>query len=69
MGPLLHSSAIVHEPIEMSFGVVSGVGRGIDVWNGGQRASRGRQVSEVVSPHWPIGFNGVFLRKTYSTRA
>ena len=34
MGFLLRSSALVHEPIELSFGVVSVVGTGIDVPNG-----------------------------------
>jgi len=32
--PLLRSSAVVCEPIELSFGVVRGVGPGTDVWNG-----------------------------------
>jgi len=34
MRPLLHSCVEVHEPIELSFGEVSGVGPGIDVWTG-----------------------------------
>ena len=34
MGPLLHSCAKDCEPIELSFGMVSGVGPGIDVRNG-----------------------------------
>jgi len=34
MGPLLHSCVEVCEPIELSFGVVSGVGPGIDVLDG-----------------------------------
>jgi len=61
MGLLLHSCAEVHEPIKLSFGVVSGVRPGIDVRNEGLRASREGVVSGVVSPHWPNGFNGVFL--------
>jgi len=32
----------VRELIELSFGVVSGEGPGIDVWNGGPRGSRRR---------------------------
>ena len=31
MGPLLHSCVEVCEPVELSFGMVSGVGPGIDV--------------------------------------
>jgi len=42
MGPLLHSCAEVREPIELSFGMVSGVDPGIDVLGGGPRASRRR---------------------------
>jgi len=32
----------VREAIERSFSVVSDVGPGIDIWNGGPRGSRGR---------------------------
>ena len=44
MGPLLHSCVEIREvdPIELSFGMVSGVGPGIDVRNGGPCYSRGR---------------------------
>jgi len=34
MGPLLHSCVEVRELIKLSFGVVTGVSPGIDVWNG-----------------------------------
>jgi len=34
MGTLLRSSAVVHERIELSFGVVSGVGGGMGVLEG-----------------------------------
>jgi len=34
MGPLLHSCAEVRAASELSFGVISGVGPGIDVLNG-----------------------------------
>jgi len=34
MGPLLRSCVEVPEPIELSFGVTSGVGPGIDVLDG-----------------------------------
>ena len=42
MGTLLHRCVKVHTAIELSFGVVSGVGPGIHVLDGGPRASRGR---------------------------
>ena len=35
MGTLLHSSAVVREPIKLSFRVVSGVGQGMGVLDGG----------------------------------
>jgi len=41
MGILFHSCAEVHEPIELSFGVVSWVSGGMDVLDGGSRISRG----------------------------
>ena len=41
MRPLLHSCVEVCELIELSFGVLSGVGPGIDVLGGGPRASKG----------------------------
>jgi len=69
MGPLLHSCMEVHEPIELSFGVVSGMGPGIDVCNGGPRALRGRVNFGIVCPHWPNGFNGMVLTEMHSTRA
>ena len=34
MGTLLHSCAKVHEPIKLSFAVMSGVGRGMGVLDG-----------------------------------
>jgi len=42
MGTLLCSCVEVHEPIELSFGIVSGVSRVIDVLDGVPHASRGR---------------------------
>jgi len=48
MGTLLGSCAEVREPIELSIGMVSGVGRGIDVLDG---------------VHVPQGeFKGLFLK-------
>jgi len=41
VGYLWLSCVIVHEPIELSFGVVSRVGPGIGVLVGGPRAPRG----------------------------
>jgi len=63
MGNLLRSCAEVHAAIELSFGVVSGVDPHIDVWNGGQRGSRGRVDFRVVCPHWPNSFNGLFFKR------
>ena len=42
MGTLLHRCVKVRRVIELSCGVVSGVGPGIHVLDGGPRASRGR---------------------------
>jgi len=42
MGTLLRRCVEVHTAIELSFGVVSGVGPGIHVLHGSPRASRGR---------------------------
>jgi len=44
-GTLLHSCVEVHKPIELSLGMVSGVGRRMGVLDGGPRAPRGRAVS------------------------
>ena len=49
MGTLLHRCVEVHKAIELSFGVVSGVGPGIRVLDEGPRASRGGAVSGMVS--------------------
>ena len=66
MGPLLHSCVEVRELIELSFGVVSGVGPGIDVWNGCPRVSRERVDFAVVCLHWPNGFSGqIFKRNVF----
>jgi len=62
MGISLHSCVEVREPIEMSFGVVSGVGPSIKVLDRGSPALRRRVDFEVVCLHWPIGFNGVFVK-------
>jgi len=62
MGPLLHSCAEMREPIELSFGVVSGV-PGIHVLDGGPPASMGKGGFWGRLPYWPNGFNGVFCNR------
>jgi len=57
MGPLLCSCAEVHEPIELLFDMVSGVGPGIDVQNEGPQSScmkgKGRFLGLFASlVHW-----------------
>ena len=59
MGHLLHSYVEVHEPIELSFGVVSGVVPGIDVQNGVHMLYGERMDFSVICPHWPSGFSDV----------
>jgi len=66
MGLLLHSSAVVHEPIKLSFGVVSGVGPGIDVRNRAPHASRRRGSFWGFGPLISMVY---FVREMYSTRA
>jgi len=66
MGTLLHSCVEVHEPINLSFGMVSGVGPGIDVLDGGPRALREGVVSGVVCP---IGSLVYFVTEMYLTCA
>jgi len=58
MGTSLHSCVEVREPIELSFGVVSGVGPCIDVLDGDPRDPRGRGCFENFSHLRPIGLNG-----------
>ena len=60
MGTLLRNCAEVREPIQLSFGVVSGLGPGIDVLDGvhvpqGEGADFG-----VVCLHGPNGIKGLF---------
>ena len=63
MGPLLHSCAEVREPIELLFGVVSGVTAGIHVLDGVLVPQWEGVDFGVVCPHWPNGFNGVFCNR------
>jgi len=49
---LLHSCAKVREPMELSFGMVSGVGLGIHVLDGVQLPQGERAVSGDFRPHW-----------------
>jgi len=44
----------VNEQIELLFRMVSGVGRGTDVLDGGPSTSGEEPVSGVVCPHWPF---------------
>ena len=49
MGPLLRSWVEVREPIELSFGVVSGVTPGIHVVvDGGPRVTRGPRTLNIL---------------------
>jgi len=48
MGTLLHRCVEVRKAIELSFGVVSGVGPGIHVLDGSPRVSREGSVSGMV---------------------
>jgi len=50
MGPLLHSCVELHELSELSFGVVSVVGPGIDVQNGGPRGSTEGWILGLFAP-------------------
>ena len=52
MGSLLHSCAEVCKPMELSFGVMSGVGPGIGVLDGVDVLQREGAVSWGFSPHW-----------------
>ena len=63
MRPLLRSYVEVRELIELSFGEVNGVGRGIDVQNKISRGSRGRGGFWGCLPHWPNGFNGLIFKR------
>jgi len=42
----------VREPIELSFGLVSGVGGGMDVLDKSSLASNGKGTFVGFSPHW-----------------
>jgi len=46
----LRSSAKVREPLELSFEVVSGVGRGMGVLKRGSTWPKGKRVSEILFP-------------------
>jgi len=59
VGPLLRSCAEVHKPIELSFGVVSGVGPGIDVLHGVHVPHEERAVSVIFRHLRPHSFERV----------
>jgi len=71
MGTLLCSCAEVHKLIELSFGVVSGVGPGIHVLDGGSCVPKGRGCFGDFSAFAPIDLNGqsdvFFCTEMYST--
>ena len=52
-GTLLHSCAEVCEPIKLLFGVVSGVGRGMGVLDGGPHDPSGRCGFGGLASHSP----------------
>jgi len=63
---LLHSCAELREPIKLSFGVVTGVGSGIDALDGSSRAPKGRGSfgdSSAFVPHWFEGAECRIFRK------
>jgi len=69
---LLCSCAEVREPIELSFGMVSGVGPGIHVLDGGSCAPKEGAVLGIFRHLHPIGLNGrmtYFCTEMYSTCA
>jgi len=72
MGTLLRSCAEVHEPIDLSFGTVSGVSPGIHVLNEGSRALKGRGCFAdflAFVPHWfEWAECRIFHTEMYSTR-
>jgi len=54
MGTLLCSCAGVREPIELSLGVVSGVGQGMGVLDEGPRAPRRKEGFLAVGVSFPL---------------
>jgi len=58
MGTLLRSCAEVHEPIELSFGVVSGVGQGIHVLDGFTCPKKKKLFWEFFDICASVGLNG-----------
>ena len=64
MGTLLHSCVEFYELIKLSFGMVSGVGPGIDALDGGRNAARGVGIWDIFKsfPH-PINLNGALFSR------
>jgi len=60
---LLRSCVEVREPIELLFGVVNGVGPGVDVRNGSPRGSRGIDGFWGCLPPWLNGLNGLIFKR------
>jgi len=59
----MHSCVEAREPITLSFGVVSGVGPGIDILHGSRRGSRVGGGFWGCLPHWPNGLNGLIFKR------
>jgi len=62
MGTLLHSCTELCEPIELLFGVVSGVGPSIYVLDG-VHVPQVEGVDFGICLHWPNGLNGVVFNR------
>jgi len=69
MGTLLHSCVEVREPIELSFGAVSGVTLDIDVLDGGPCASREGWILGSFAPIGPMVSLAYFVTEMYLTHA
>ena len=64
MGTLLHSCVEVHEPIELSFGVVNGISQRMGVLDGGRGAARGKwRVQEVLGSFLPLLFKWCIVKQ------
>jgi len=69
MASLLRSCVKVREPIELSFGLVNGMGPGIDVWNGSPRGSREGWILGSFAPIGSVVSMAYFVTEMDSTHA
>jgi len=67
VGPLLRSFAEVCEPMELLFGVVSGVTPGIHVLDGSSRASMGRGDFGSFAPIFPMVSMEYFVTNVFDS--